>query len=147
MSGEWVYRNQIYCCGSPQLWKSYQGVAELKRLRTAVIGGHGLGTQNEVGERLVEFCDGNNMGIMNTWFEQQKRRLYTWTSPDGNHRNQIDCILINKRWKSTIRDVRIKPGADCGIDHELLVATSDIFVLEIIPNFYSNSVLSVQFPF
>src|SRR6218665_1387541 len=39
MSGEWVYRNQIYCCGSPQLWKSYQGVAELKRLRTAEIEG------------------------------------------------------------------------------------------------------------
>src|SRR6218665_1998406 len=37
MSGEWVYRNQIYCCGSPQLWKSYQGVAELKRLRTAAV--------------------------------------------------------------------------------------------------------------
>src|SRR5678815_4382393 len=60
---------------------------------------------------------------MNTWFEQPKRRLYTWTSPDGKHRNQIDYILINKRWNSTIRDVRTKPGADCGTDHELLVAT------------------------
>src|SRR6218665_1032010 len=48
---------------------------------------------------------------------------YTWTSPDGKHRNQIDYILINKRWKSTIGDVRTKPGADCGTDHELLVAT------------------------
>jgi len=86
------------------------------------IGRHGLGKQNEAGERLVEFCEGNNMGIMNTWFEQPKRRLYTWTSPDGKHRNQIDYILINKRWKSTIRDVRTKPGADCGTDHELLVA-------------------------
>ena len=63
------------------------------------------------------------MGIMNTWFKQPKRRLYTWTLPDGKHRNQIDCILINKRWKSTIRDVRTKPGADRGTDHELLVAT------------------------
>src|SRR6218665_1449914 len=87
------------------------------------IGGHGLGKQNEAGERLVEFCEGNNLGIMNTWFKQPKRRLYTWTSPDGKHRNQIDYILINKRWKSTIRDVRTKPGADCGTDHELLVAT------------------------
>ena len=60
-------------------------------------GGHGLGIQNEAGERLIEFCDGNNLGIMNTWFEQPKRRLYTWTSPDGKHRNQIDYILINKR--------------------------------------------------
>jgi len=87
------------------------------------IGGHGLGEQNEAGERLVEFCDGNSLGIMNTWFEQPKRRLYTWTTPDGKHRNPIDYILINKRWNSTIRDVRTKPGADCGTDHELLVAT------------------------
>ena len=63
-----------------------------------MIGGHGLGKQNEAGERLVEFCEGNNMGIMNTWFEQPKRRLYTWTSPGGKHRNQIDYILISKRW-------------------------------------------------
>jgi len=87
------------------------------------IGGHGLGIQNEARVRLVEFYDGNNLGIMNTWFEQPKRRLYTWTSPDGKHRNQIFYILINKRWKSMIRDVRTKPGADCGTDHELLVAT------------------------
>src|SRR6218665_1199126 len=52
---------------------------------------------------------------MNTWFEQRKRRLYTWTSPDEKHRNQIDYILINK-------NVRTNPGADCGTDHELLVA-------------------------
>jgi len=87
------------------------------------IGRHGLGKQNEAGERLVEFCEGNNLKIMNTWFEQPKRRLYTWTSPDGKHRNQIDYILINKRWYSTIRDVKTKPGADCGTDHELLVTT------------------------
>jgi len=37
------------------------------------IGGHGLGKQNEAGERLVEFCEGNNLGIMNTWFEQPKK--------------------------------------------------------------------------
>jgi len=49
------------------------------------ISGHGLGKQNVAGERLVEFCDGNNMGVMNTWFEQPKRRYYTWTSPDGKH--------------------------------------------------------------
>ena len=69
------------------------------------IGRHGLGKQNKVGERLVEFFDRNNMGIMNTWFEQPKRRLYTWISPDGKHRNRIDYILTNKRWKSTKRDM------------------------------------------
>ena len=61
---------------------------------------------------------------MNTWFEQPKIRLYTWASPDGKYGNQIDYILINKRWKRTITDVRTKPGADCGTDHELFVTTS-----------------------
>jgi len=79
-----------------------------------------IGEENEA-ERLTEFCDGNNMGIMTTWFEQPKRRLYTWRSSDGKHRNQIDYILINKRWKSTTRDVRTKPGADCGTDYELFI--------------------------
>src|ERR1700733_11359088 len=90
------------------------------------MGDYGLGEQNEAGERLIEFCYGNSMSIMNTWFEQPKRRLYTWTSPDGKHKNQIDYILINKRWKSTINDVRTKPGAHCGTDHELLVASLKI---------------------
>jgi endonuclease/exonuclease/phosphatase family metal-dependent hydrolase len=87
------------------------------------IGLHGLGKQNEAGERLIEFCEGNNLGIMNTWFQQPKRRLHTRTSPDKKHRNLIDYILINNRWKSTIRVVKTYTGADCGTDHELLVAT------------------------
>ena len=56
-------------------------------------------------------------------FEKHPRRLYTWTSPDGKNRNQIDYIMIEKRWSSTIQDVTTKPNADCDTDHELLVAT------------------------
>ena len=51
-----------------------------------------------------------------------KRRLYTWTSPDGQHQNQIDCILCSQRWRSSIQSVKTRPGADCGSDHELLIA-------------------------
>ena len=98
-------------------------VGEDNKGRNEVLGRYGLGKQNEAGERLVEFCASNELRIMNTWFEQPKRRLYTWTTPDGKHRNQIDYMLVNKRWKSTIKDVRTRPGADCGTDHELLVAT------------------------
>src|SRR6218665_3462449 len=53
MSGEWVYRNQIYCCGSPQLWKSYQGVAELKRLRTAALYYINLGKNDVVSSQTL----------------------------------------------------------------------------------------------
>ena len=54
---------------------------------------HGLGKQNEAGQRLIEFGKGNALVIANILFQQHKRRLYTWTSPDGQHRNQIDYIL------------------------------------------------------
>ena len=58
----------------------------------------------------------------NTLFQQHKRRLYTWTSPDGQHQNQIDYILCSQRWRSSIQSAKTRPGADCGSDHELLIA-------------------------
>ena len=67
-----------------------------------VTGKFGLGIQNEVGQRLIEFCQENTLVIANTLFQQHKRRLYTWTSPDGQHRNQIDYILCSQRWRSSI---------------------------------------------
>ena len=54
-------------------------------------------------------------------FQQHKRRLYTWTSPDGQHRNQIDYILCSQRWRSSVQSAKTRPGADCGSDHELLI--------------------------
>ena len=59
--------------------------------------------------------------IANTLFQQHKRRLYTWTS-DGQHQNQIDYILCSQRWRSSIQSAKTRPGADCGSDHELLIA-------------------------
>ena len=50
-----------------------------------VTGKFGLGVQNEAGQRLIEFCQKNALVIANTLFQQHKRRLYTWTSPDGQH--------------------------------------------------------------
>ena len=58
-----------------------------------VTGKFGLGVQNEVRQRLIEFCQENALVIANTLFQQHKRRLYTWTSPDGQHQNQTDYIL------------------------------------------------------
>ena len=58
-----------------------------------ITGKFGLGEQNEAGQRLTEFCQENALVIANTLVQQHKRRPYTWTSPDGQHRNQIDYIL------------------------------------------------------
>ena len=87
-----------------------------------VTGKFGLGIQNEAGQRLIEFCQENALVITNTLFQQYKRRLYTWTSPDGQHRNQTDYILCSQRWRSSIQAARTRLGADCGSDHELLIA-------------------------
>ena len=58
-----------------------------------VTGKFGFKVQNEAGQRLIELCPENALVTANTLFQQHKRRLYTWTSPDGQHRNQIDYIL------------------------------------------------------
>ena len=67
-----------------------------------VTGKFGLGIQNEAGQRLIEFYQENALVTANTLF-QNKRRLYTWTSPDGQHRHQIDYILCSQRWRSSIQ--------------------------------------------
>ena len=62
-----------------------------------VTGKFGLGVKNKTGQRLTEFCQKNALVIANTLFQQHKRRLYKWTSPDGQHRNQTDYILYSQR--------------------------------------------------
>ena len=64
----------------------------------------------------------NALVIGNTLFQQHKRRLYTWTSPDGQHQNQIDYTLCSQRWRSSIQWAKTRPQADCGSDHELFTA-------------------------
>ena len=86
-----------------------------------VTGKFGLGIQNEAGQRLTEFCQENTLVIVNTLFQQHKRRLYTWTSPDGQYRNQIDYILYSQRWRSSIQSAKTRPGDDYGSGHELLI--------------------------
>ena len=62
-------------------WNAKVGSQETPR----VTGKLGLGKRNEAGQRLIEFCQENALVIANTLFQQHKRRLYTWTSPDGQH--------------------------------------------------------------
>ena len=87
-----------------------------------VTGKFGLGIQNEAGHRLIEFCQENTVVRANTLFQQHKKRLYTWTSPDGQPRNLIDYILCSQRWRSSIQSAKTRQGAECGSDHELLIA-------------------------
>ena len=76
----------------------------------------------EAGQRLIEFCQENALVIANTLLQQHKRRLYTWTSPDGQHQNQIDYIFCSQRWRSYIQSAKTRPGAESCSDHELRIA-------------------------
>ena len=91
-----------------------------------VTGKFGLGVQNEAGQRLTEFCQENTLVRANTVFQQHKRQLHTWTSPDGQYQKQIDYILCSQRWRSSIQSAKTRPGADCGSDHELLIPNSGL---------------------
>ena len=70
----------------------------------------------------MELCQENALVIANTLFQKHKRRLYTWTSPDDQYQSQIDYILCSQRWRISIQSAKTRPGADCGTDHELLIA-------------------------
>ena len=84
-------------------------------------GKFGLGVQNEAGQRLIKFCQENALVIANILFQQHKRRLYIWTSPDGQNQNQTDNILCSQRWRSSPQSAKTRLGVDCGSDHELLI--------------------------
>ena len=99
-------------------WNAKVGTQEI----SGVTGKFGLEVQNKAGQRLTDFCQDNALAIANTLFQQHKRILYTWTSGDGQYLNQINYILCSQRWRSSIQSANTRPGADCGSDHELLIA-------------------------
>ena len=100
-------------------WNAKVGSQEI----SGVTGKFGLDVQSEAGQRLTEFCQENALVIANTLCQQHKRRLYTWTSPDGQHRNQTDFFLCIQRWRSSTQSAKARLGADYRSDHDLLIAT------------------------
>ena len=82
-------------------WNTKVGSQEIP----GVTGKFSLGVQNEAGQRLTEFCQEKALVIANTLFQQHKRRIYTWPSPDGQYRNQTNYILCSQRWRSSIYTV------------------------------------------
>jgi len=76
---------------------------------------------NNNGVRIVNFATSKNL-VKSTMFPHRNIHKYTWTSPDGQTHKHIDHVLIDRRWHSSILDVRSFRGADCDTDHYLLVA-------------------------
>ena len=86
-------KDALYIIGD---WNAKVGSQEIQ----GVTGKFGLGVQNKAGQRLTEFCQKNVLAIANAPFQQHKRRLYTWTSLDGQYQSQIDYILCSQGWET-----------------------------------------------
>ena len=97
-------------------WNAKVGSQEIP----GVTGKFGLGVQNEARQRLTKLCQENALAIANTCFQQHKKQFYTWTG--WSIPKSIDYILCRQRWKSSIQSAKTRLGADCGSDHELLIA-------------------------
>lgn len=91
--------------------------------RSRVMGKEGYGTMNENGTRMCDFCEANNLKIGGTLFPHKNIHKITWISPDGETKEQIDHILINRKWLGSLQDVRVFRGADIASDHLLNIAT------------------------
>ena len=91
-----------------------------------IVGPFGLGTRNQNGQYLVDFCRRHNLHVTNTWFEQKRTARHTWISPDGNTKNQIDYILIDKRFRNGVTNSKAAQSADCDSDHKPVITTMGI---------------------
>ena len=79
--------------------------------------------------RLTEVCQENTLIIANIPFQQHKRRLYTWTSLDGQYQNQIDYILCSQRQRSSIQSAKKRQGTDCGSVMNSLLQNKHIHIV------------------
>ena len=103
-------------------WNTKVGSQETPR----VTGKFGLGMLNEAGQKLIEFCQENALVIANTLFQQYKRRLYMWTSPDGQNQNQIDYILCSQKWRSSIQSAKTRLGLTVAQIMNFLLSNSEL---------------------
>ncbi|KAG5315472.1 CFDP2 protein, partial [Acromyrmex insinuator] len=98
----------------------------LKYVTEGVTDRFGLGLRNEIGDLLIQFYKEKDLVIKNIYYDFPSRRLYTWKTPQDKDthivRNQIDYLIINKRFQNNIKRVATYPGSDIGSDHNPLIA-------------------------
>ena len=91
-----------------------------------MVGPYGVGVRNDNGERLVNFCKRHNLFVTNTWFQQKRSAQHTWIAPDKVTKNQIDYVLVDKRYRNSIQNSKSMPDAECGSDHNPVIVRMKI---------------------
>ena len=86
------------------------------------MGRQEIGTVNENGERLIEFCALNDHVIGGTLFKHRHIHKLTWISPNGRDHNQIDHIIVNRRYKRSLLNTRAMKGVDANSDYQLVLS-------------------------
>nr|XP_022911512.1 craniofacial development protein 2-like [Onthophagus taurus] len=102
-----------------------------KRKGESCIDNCGIGNRNENGEKLVEFVEGNKFYIMNTFYNKANDKKWTWISPDGQTKNEIDFFIVDKG--EIIQNVEIEQKIDIGSDHRAIKMTVQIIKKRQIP--------------
>ena len=82
-------------------------VGELADVYSNAIGKYTIGTHNDRGLPLGDFCARNDLVITNTWFEKKAKNRWTWISPDKKTKNQIDFIITKSRNKHLVHDTSV----------------------------------------
>ena len=90
--------------------------------RERAMGREGCGIINDIGEKFVNLCLNNNCVVGCTIFQHKEIHKLTWKSPDGHTVNQIDHVVINNKWRRSLKDVHTCRGADAGGDYYLVVS-------------------------
>ena len=98
-------------------WNTKVGSQEIP----GVTSKFGLGVQNEAVQKLT-VLPREHTGHSKHLLPTTQEKTLQWTSPDNQRQNQIDYILFSQRWRSSIQSAKTRPGANCGSDHELLIA-------------------------
>ena len=110
----------------------------------SVMGRYSFGDRNDRGERLLEFATTHRLFICNTRFQHKADRKWTWESPDGVHKNMIDLILVQQRWKSSVINCRTFQSADIGSDHSLILCNIKLHLKKIYHKRNQNCKLNVK---
>ena len=95
-------------------------IGECQSGEESIMGRFGVGERNKRGDILLEFAAQQGLIIANTYFKKNKNRYWTWESPDGNTKNQIDFILSSQR--GIVEDCSVITSVDIGSDHRMVRA-------------------------